>query len=121
MTTPRALLEMTQALLGVEAAARPPLLLPDLLMSPDLVESPTLQTDMYLPTLLHSALSLGFKMFLTEKDVILVEGALGGRRGGGPLSPVTPLWLPYGKQNHLVAQLPHGSFCEQSNLNLQRY
>ena len=37
-------------------------------------------------------------MFLTEIGVDLIEGALGGRRGAGSLSPVTPLWVPYGIQ-----------------------
>ena len=40
-------------------------------------------------------------MFLTEIGVDLIEGALGGRRGGGSLGPVTPLLVPYGMQkNH---------------------
>ena len=53
--TPRALLETTQALLGVEAAAQPPLLTPDLPMSCGPAEFPDLQSDTYLLILPHSA------------------------------------------------------------------
>ena len=53
--TPRVLLEMTQALLGVEAAAQPSLLMPDLPMSCGQAESPDLQSDTCLLILPHSA------------------------------------------------------------------
>ena len=53
--TPRALLETTQALLGVEAAAQPSLLTPDLPMSHGQAEFHDLQSDTCLLILPHSA------------------------------------------------------------------
>ena len=82
--TPRALLETTQALMGVEAAAQPPLPLTDLPMSPDLVESPYLQSDIYLPTLLHSVLSLSRLINVFNRNWRRFDrGGLGWKEGGG--------------------------------------
>ena len=55
-------------------------------------------------------------MFLTEIGLDLIGGALGGRRGGGSLRPVTPLLVPYGKQKiagyvHTLLSIDKGIDC----------